>query len=470
MSTITAYPSRVRADATAFLVFEGQPWRTVEWSLTGTGSIEALQEYTDERGIAYAKYTPGTVGTSPVITVTMGVALLPLTVTRTLKWFVGPVATSRTLIWHVETDAPDEAIEFYPILGYSAFWVGYNPSKDCLIIPTSDHSAPYTVFAELDADSMSVTGTLAQSEETNVSSAVYNTFDDNWYFQGTDGSSVSRAYCIAGSDGTRAYKVAGPSGHLLYNPMVDPTTGDVWWVMWPGAGVSAWKKDICKLDAAGTVVQTWSLNEVPAPAIIGSDGFLYSGANHFTTSTTAKKRKLYKTDLTTGVQTEADDFSWWPSGYFMTSLITNSATGNLWVNNGLGDWTEFDLGSQTDPGPEVIMNFMADDLGNGLEDLNFGVYNDVTDSIWGATPYGNHLGEVVGLDLASSGDRVASFKQGDGVYAPRVFTMAGSREWVYGVRLNPLTSTYEIMRVKGGTPTGDLTYWNNFNFAWSEAG
>lgn len=73
MSTVSAYPSEVRADATSMLIFRGAPNVSVEWSLTGGGTLVPGSAYTDASGQAYAIYTPGTVGEVVTIEVTHGV-------------------------------------------------------------------------------------------------------------------------------------------------------------------------------------------------------------------------------------------------------------------------------------------------------------------------------------------------------------------------------------------------------------
>lgn len=70
--TITVYPTSVRADATALVIYTGTANRTVTWSLSGSGTLTAITSYTDHTGTAAAKYTPGTVGDLVTITVTAG--------------------------------------------------------------------------------------------------------------------------------------------------------------------------------------------------------------------------------------------------------------------------------------------------------------------------------------------------------------------------------------------------------------
>lgn len=72
MASITAYPSAIHADGTALLVYKGQPNRTVSWSLTGSGTITPLSNYTDATGSAGAKYTPGEVNDLVTVEVIAG--------------------------------------------------------------------------------------------------------------------------------------------------------------------------------------------------------------------------------------------------------------------------------------------------------------------------------------------------------------------------------------------------------------
>lgn len=69
---ITAYPSRVRADATALIVYQGAPNRAISWTLTGSGTLEPLSHYTDAAGRAGARYTPGDAGETVTVEVTAG--------------------------------------------------------------------------------------------------------------------------------------------------------------------------------------------------------------------------------------------------------------------------------------------------------------------------------------------------------------------------------------------------------------
>jgi hypothetical protein len=72
MATIQAYPQQVRADATSLLVFIGPPDSAVSWSLTGNGTLTSISTFTDGQGRAYARYTPGSPGDTPTVTVDYG--------------------------------------------------------------------------------------------------------------------------------------------------------------------------------------------------------------------------------------------------------------------------------------------------------------------------------------------------------------------------------------------------------------
>lgn len=69
---IRIFPSRVRVDASALVIYRGSPNSTVEWSLTGTGTLDPINAYTDAAGQAAAKYTPGNEGETVTISVTAG--------------------------------------------------------------------------------------------------------------------------------------------------------------------------------------------------------------------------------------------------------------------------------------------------------------------------------------------------------------------------------------------------------------
>lgn len=59
---LTVSPSSVRADASALIVLLGPPDRSVTWRLTGSGTLTPIHARTDARGVAAARYTPGTPG------------------------------------------------------------------------------------------------------------------------------------------------------------------------------------------------------------------------------------------------------------------------------------------------------------------------------------------------------------------------------------------------------------------------
>jgi hypothetical protein len=64
--SLTAYPLRPAVDATALIVFKGSPNVTVDWDLTGPGTLEPKSPCTDERGVAAALFTPAATGTVTV--------------------------------------------------------------------------------------------------------------------------------------------------------------------------------------------------------------------------------------------------------------------------------------------------------------------------------------------------------------------------------------------------------------------
>jgi hypothetical protein len=69
---ITAYPAQVRADATALIIYSGAPNRTLEWRLTGSGTLTPITARTNDAGQAAAKYTPGSAGDTVSIEVECG--------------------------------------------------------------------------------------------------------------------------------------------------------------------------------------------------------------------------------------------------------------------------------------------------------------------------------------------------------------------------------------------------------------
>lgn len=72
MGAIIAYPSQVHADASVLLVYQGQPNRSLSWSLSGSGIITPFSNNTDAQGRAGAKYTPGTPGNTVTVEVIAG--------------------------------------------------------------------------------------------------------------------------------------------------------------------------------------------------------------------------------------------------------------------------------------------------------------------------------------------------------------------------------------------------------------
>ncbi|MGH7343284.1 MAG: hypothetical protein ACREK4_00095 [Candidatus Rokuibacteriota bacterium] len=69
---LEAAPAAVRADATALILFLGQPNLALAWGVVGSGSILSASIATDAQGRGYAVYTPGTVGDVVTITVSYG--------------------------------------------------------------------------------------------------------------------------------------------------------------------------------------------------------------------------------------------------------------------------------------------------------------------------------------------------------------------------------------------------------------
>lgn len=65
-------PSPVRVDATALVIYQGAPGRTVAWTLVGSGILTPLNTVTDGNGLAAARYTPALAGETVTIEVTAG--------------------------------------------------------------------------------------------------------------------------------------------------------------------------------------------------------------------------------------------------------------------------------------------------------------------------------------------------------------------------------------------------------------
>lgn len=62
--------TRVATDGSCLLVFTGPAHRAIQWTLSGSGTLEIFSEVTDAQGVAYAKYIPGTAGDTPTVNVT----------------------------------------------------------------------------------------------------------------------------------------------------------------------------------------------------------------------------------------------------------------------------------------------------------------------------------------------------------------------------------------------------------------
>ena len=65
-NTLIAIPSTVHVDGTSFLLYTGQPDVAVDWTLTGDGTLSVLTDQTDAAGRAWARYTPGSIGSKNV--------------------------------------------------------------------------------------------------------------------------------------------------------------------------------------------------------------------------------------------------------------------------------------------------------------------------------------------------------------------------------------------------------------------
>lgn len=59
---LTAIPRQVRADATALILFLGEPGLAVTFTAVPSGTILGAQTVTDAQGRAFAVYVPGDVG------------------------------------------------------------------------------------------------------------------------------------------------------------------------------------------------------------------------------------------------------------------------------------------------------------------------------------------------------------------------------------------------------------------------
>ena len=70
---ITLYPGAPSSDGGCLVVYRGTPDRSVNWSLSGTGTLTPITSATDHNGVAGARYVAaGGAGTTITITVTAG--------------------------------------------------------------------------------------------------------------------------------------------------------------------------------------------------------------------------------------------------------------------------------------------------------------------------------------------------------------------------------------------------------------
>lgn len=75
--SLVVYPSGVREDGTGLVIYTGTADRSVDWRLTGAGTLTAITTYTNHNGQAAALYTPaggspGMAGTTVTIEVEAG--------------------------------------------------------------------------------------------------------------------------------------------------------------------------------------------------------------------------------------------------------------------------------------------------------------------------------------------------------------------------------------------------------------
>jgi hypothetical protein len=59
----------VRTDGSCVIVFTGPPYRAIQWTLAGSGTLTLISEVTDAQGVALARYNPGTAGDTPTVSV-----------------------------------------------------------------------------------------------------------------------------------------------------------------------------------------------------------------------------------------------------------------------------------------------------------------------------------------------------------------------------------------------------------------
>ncbi|MCK5431967.1 MAG: hypothetical protein KAJ03_04445 [Gammaproteobacteria bacterium] len=69
---IQASPQTVSEDASSLLFFIAIPDLALTWILQGSGILDVLTDFTDDSGVAYARYIPGSVGDQPIVQVVHG--------------------------------------------------------------------------------------------------------------------------------------------------------------------------------------------------------------------------------------------------------------------------------------------------------------------------------------------------------------------------------------------------------------
>jgi hypothetical protein len=75
--SIECSPGRVAQDGTSMCTFRGDPWVTVEWTLTGPGTLTPFSPCTNASGVAQAKYEPGGAPVGTVVEITVKHGLMP---------------------------------------------------------------------------------------------------------------------------------------------------------------------------------------------------------------------------------------------------------------------------------------------------------------------------------------------------------------------------------------------------------
>ncbi len=69
---LIASPQTVREVSTSLLFFIAVPDLALTWVLQGSGTLVVLTDFTDDSGVAYARYIPGSVGDQPIVQVVHG--------------------------------------------------------------------------------------------------------------------------------------------------------------------------------------------------------------------------------------------------------------------------------------------------------------------------------------------------------------------------------------------------------------